>query len=473
MIHKYLHLLILLVVAMFTTSCKKYLNIQPEDKYTQQQVFSNELAVQQALNGLYFNLSSGNLYGKNLTNTTIEVLAQRYNVSLNSGTAALYQRFQSYVYTDAAVLTLFDGLWSSAYSGIAKANAFISSLEVAERNGVISRQHADLLKGEAIGIRAMLHFDMLRLFGPVYVSTPTALAIPYYRNADAAAKTILTASQVLDSISGDLLTAKALLAGDPVITSGVTTGNDFYSSYRNQRVNYYAVAALQARVFLYAGKKVEANQTAKQVLQEGEKWFPWLPYTSIVNNASPDRIFSPEVLFGIYNQDMYTNQSALFSPELLNFLTPLPARLVSVFEGNENDYRYLTTWIAGVKDRTFFKFADLTDKTKPWRFIQPLVRKSELYYIIAETETDPGIALTYLNTVRFNRGLGNLPATATVDTEIQKEYRKEFWGEGQLFFYYKRKNRTTIPSGISPTANITMSAARYIVPLPFSETTPR
>jgi hypothetical protein len=58
-------------------------------------------------------------------------------------------------------------------------------------------------------------------------------------------------------------------------------------------------------------------------------------------------------------------------------------------------------------------------------------------------------------------------------TEIQKEYQKEFWGEGQLFFYYKRTNKTSIPSAISGTANVTMTAAKYVVPLPLSETTPR
>ncbi|WP_426330191.1 RagB/SusD family nutrient uptake outer membrane protein [Pedobacter sp. R-06] len=473
MIPKYLYIIALSVIVVFVSGCKKYLNIQPEDKYTQEQVFSNELAVQQALNGLYFNLSSGTLYGVNMTNTTLELMAQRYNVSLNSTTVASYQQFQLYTYTDANTLSVYDNIWTSTYSTITKANAFILNLKEAEDRGIISHSNAGLLKGEAIGIRAMLHFDMLRIFGPVYLVSPDAKAIPYYKNADAVKKEVLTAKQVLDSVSADLATAKALLAGDPVINGGVINGSNFYSSHRNQRLNYYAVEALQARVFLYAGKRPEANQAARLVLQQGEKWFPWLPYTSIVNNPSPDRIFSTEVLFGVYNQDMYTNQTALFSPELNNLLTPLPERLTSTFEGNQNDYRYYTTWVDGIKGRTFFKFADLADKTKPWRFIQPLIRKSELYYIIAETETDPSAAINFLNTARFNRGLVNLPPTASLDAEIQKEYQKEFWGEGQLFFYYKRKNRTSIPSAVSPTANISMNTAKYVLPLPLSETSLR
>jgi starch-binding outer membrane protein, SusD/RagB family len=75
--------------------------------------------------------------------------------------------------------------------------------------------------------------------------------------------------------------------------------------------------------------------------------------------------------------------------------------------------------------------------------------------------------------VRFHRNVVPLTATAVIPTEVQKEYQKEFWGEGQLFFYYKRNNKTSIPSGISGKGNISMSAVKYVVPLPLSETTPR
>ncbi len=92
-----------------------------------------------------------------------------------------------------------------------------------------------------------------------------------------------------------------------------------------------------------------------------------------------------------------------------------------------------------------------------------------MYYILAETETNSTAALAYLNQVRLNRGLTALTSTATLDDEIKKEYQKEFYGEGQLFFYYKRRNLTLIPSGIS-TSNITMTKAKYVVPLPASET---
>lgn len=487
MTRQYNALLFLLAVALSTASCKKFLDVQPEDKYTEDQVYSSEKAIQQALNGLYFNLAANNLYGSNLTNNAIEVLGQRFYTVSGGGNNTPF--LQAYTYTNSGVMELFDNLWTVAYANITKTNKFIESLQKATQNGVINQQHANQLTGEAIGIRAMLHFDLLRLYGPVMSKSPTADAIPYYKKADALPTAILPANQVIDSVLADLAAAKSLLAADPVITGGVTTGTDFYNDLRNQRLNYYAIAALQARVNLYAGNKVAANQAAKEALTDGEKWFPWLPYTSVINTTMSNRIFSTEVLFGVYNQNMYTNYTSFFAPDLNQYqiLIPFPARLKNIFGDGEGllakDYRYLSSFTPGGPPigatqeigLIFNKFSELSINSYAWKFIQPLIRKTELYYILAETETDPAVGLGYLNTVRFNRGLPDIVGTSTLAAEIQKEYQKEFWGEGQIFFYYKRMASTSIPSGNS-TGTVSMSgtnAAKYVVPLPLSETTPR
>ena len=46
---------------------------------------------------------------------------------------------------------------------------------------------------------------------------------------------------------------------------------------------------------------------------------------------------------------------------------------------------------------------------------------------------------------------------------------KEFFGEGQLFYYYKRLNVSTIPAG-DDSGDVTMNEAKYKFPLPDSET---
>ncbi|HTJ13732.1 MAG TPA: RagB/SusD family nutrient uptake outer membrane protein [Dinghuibacter sp.] len=466
---KYIYLLLFVTLC----GCKKYLTVQPEGSYTGPQVFSNEKAIQQALNGLYNLVGSDSLYGGNLSMTTVELLAQQYNNGSYSADN-VYNSFEAYSYTNTSVQAVFENVWQTAYAGILAANVFISQIDGAAAAGVVTGAHAQQMKGEAIAIRGLLHFDMLRLFGPVFSTGANNPAIPYYTRPDGQTQPILTATQALDSVLADLAQAETLLTGDPVITGGVVFTPDFYAGYRNQRLNYYAVKGLQARAYLYGGQTSAAHDSALAVLTEGGRWFPWLNYTAIVSNTtSPDRIFSPEVLFGPYNQEMYINFNNYFNANLtaVDILAMQPTRLNNVFEGNQNDYRYTTTWLNGPNSyRTFFKYADVQNTAAPWRYMQPVLRKSELYYIIAETDPNPTVAFAALDSVRYNRGLPNLAATAVLTTEIKKEYQKEFIGEGQLFFYYKRTNTSTIGLGSSTYLSV---APVYQVPLPLSETTPR
>src|SRR5262249_49143919 len=120
--------------------------------------------------------------------------------------------------------------------------------------------------------------------------------------------------------------------------------------------------------------------------------------------------------------------------------------------------------------RTFYRFADVANSNTAFRYMVPLLRMSEMYYIAAECAPDNVTAFSYLNTVRNNRGLVSLATTANLQTEIKKEYNKEFYGEGQLFYYYKRTKTTSIPNGSATSGNVTMDKTKYVLPLPQSET---
>lgn len=459
------------LMMLLISGCNKFLDVQPEDKYTEEQVFSNEASAQQALNGLYMKMATTDLYGANLSTTLIELMGQRYTADVTSA----YERVVKLNYTDAVVAPYFETVWQQAYATILKSNKFIASVDNAVTAKVITAAEAKILKGEAIAIRAMLHFDMLRIFGPVYTTGAALESIPYYTQPDGVLQPLLKTSVVVDTIIHDLSEAASLLAEDNIIKGGLdTAGTDFYTKDRQFRFNYYGVKALLARVYLYGNRRTDAYNTAREILTDINKWFPWMPYTSILSAGNnPDRIFSPEVIVGLENRSMYTTYSSSFAPTLtLGLLAPLDARLTATFENNVNDYRYTTTWLMGPKGfRTLYKYADLPDVNKRWRFMQPLLRKSELYYILAETEPDQTKALEYLNTVRFNRGLPNLTSTSGLATQIQNEYLKEFFGEGQIFFFYKRKNPFSIPNALTATSSI--FSPNFRVPLPASETSLR
>lgn len=462
------------IVLICITSCKKWLDVPPADKFTESQVFSSAAGVSQAMNGIYLDLSKSKLYGSNLTMTILETFAQRYNVANSNH---VFYQYGQYAFKEEPVQGSLDNIWTSAYVNIVNLNKLISNLTT--HKGVVTPGDDSLYRGEAIALRAMLHFDLLRMFGPMYNNADSLKpAIPYYRQVTTTISPLPPATQVMDSIIADLHLAERLLSNDPVITQGVNTnlqsdGNDF-KRLRNYRMNYYAVKALQARALLYRGDKSAALAAAVEVIEQTEFKWPWIdPVKIISDKANPDRVFSTEVLFGIQSLDMYDNFRDYFSADLRDndILAPHDGRLKTLFENNEGDYRYIYKWLlAGNKSyRTFFKYSPPGSDTARHRYMMPMIRKSEMYYIAAEAEADKNKAVDYLNKVRFNRGLTDLPYSVNLTTELQKEYQKEFFGEGQLFFYYKRRGVTSVPNGNSTSGNVSMNASKYVFPLPLSE----
>ncbi len=206
--------------------------------------------------------------------------------------------------------------------------------------------------------------------------------------------------------------------------------------------------------------------------RETNKLFNWTPYGTVTRLDDPDRIFSTEIIFGIYNQSLYTFFNNWFAGGLKTDkeLCPNKARLVEVYD-DEKDYRYTSTWKAPEntsKDYlTCFKYArpsNVADYDTVYSYIQPMIRITEMYYIAAECSDD----MELLKTVRRER---NMTADMLGDlrTELTKEYSKEFWAEGQLFFYYKRINASSIPNGNAISGDVSLNSSKYMIPLPKSE----
>jgi hypothetical protein len=236
--------------------------------------------------------------------------------------------------------------------------------------------------------------------------------------------------------------------------------------------------ALQARVYLYQGDKVSAAAAAEKVINEASKWFAWKGEQDHLG-PDGDRIFSNEVIFGLDDLAMYTSQRDLFDGALNDNLLLAPQKSpnvsLDIYENNAQDFRYIASWedlsanqaASRPYSKLFVKYKDVETNSKTWRNLQPMVRMSELYFIMAECKSDK----SYLNTIGSHRGLEPLNPGANLSTELLKAYRKEFLGEGQLFFYYKRTAQTTI-KGYN-LVNLAMDAAKYVVPLPLSETNQR
>lgn len=476
--NKYLYkITFILLTSITAVSCSDFLDVVPQDKILEDQAYSSEAGIQNVHNGIYLQLANTNLYGRQLTMDAVEILGQQFNMSGSHVKATI----STYSYAEALPKSTFAAIWVTAFKTVLSTNKFLESID--QHADKISKEKADVLKGEAIAIRAMLHFDMLRMYGPIYKVSPADPSIPYYDLAQTTNNPILPANEVMAKIIADLDLAISLLKEDPFPTIGkygATTAfdsNPYYYRDRGQRMNILAVKCLKARVLLYSGDKTGAFAVANEVINyvKAKPYVYWTPFLEATNTSNPDRIFSAENFFALSDRTLYNKQKLLFDSSLddFNIYAPMLSRLTAVFESNDNDYRSLPSWkipiTGGKTQKTFYKYEDVTDKTKEFRFQIPMFKLSELYLIAAETAPVPADGIAFLNTLRFNRGLTNLAATAVLATEITKEYRKEFIGEGQLFFYYKRINSTAIPNGSAASGNVTMNALKYVVPLPDEE----
>lgn len=491
---KQIILLTVLFGAGMLYSCSDWLDVQPKDKQTEEQLFATKDGFFSAVNGIYVSLGEDALYGRNLSYEMLDVLSKRYKINDKN---TYYKQLIAYNYSDESVADELQATWDKAYQVILNCNVILQNID--ERgDGVLSEQESKCLKGELLAVRAFLHFDMLRMFGPVYKNKSHATSIPYNESAKAQILPLLPADSIVNSkIMRDLGEAESLLAvSDPVIKEGVLNSTlddkpDNSMRYRQLRFNYYAVLLLKARVLLYAtipgdaAAAARALTAARKITEDPvvNGYFPAVdPSRLLANNTTPDRMFSTECLFGLYNKNRGLIFQNSFSGENAgeNLLQPRDGFVDGyLFSGETaSDYRYLSQWATstavGIPGKMFLKYKQIDDPDSKYFYgtFCSLIKISEAWYIAAEAETDLGRAYGYLNTARQRRGVPALGVGTSTQllSKIRNEYLREFIGEGQIFFMYKRMYVSVASSenGYN-TSGYAANEARYVLPLPESE----
>ena len=164
---KTLILLSLILLGGICTGCDRFLDVQPKDQYTEKQLLATRGGYYTAMNGLYNNLTSNSLYGKNLSYELIDVISKRYAPLAKS---TYLTSLNSWGYAEENVSKALESTWATAYTTILNCNVILENL--ATQQGILSPAETNLMKGELLALRAFLHFDMLRLFGPIYKEDP-------------------------------------------------------------------------------------------------------------------------------------------------------------------------------------------------------------------------------------------------------------------------------------------------------------
>lgn len=430
--NKKLTTILLAILLFITTGCDPYLNLQPENGISPDQVSVDNISL--FLNGLY---------RRAIPNRDIYVIPDmrggNYTWTALSGSNGNYGKMVTGEGIDDS-FSYSSSIWNDSYKIIYEANNIIEAVEKlatenADKLGMLNR-----IKGEASYFRATSYFELVRTFGgvPIFTSTETE-NIP--RNST---------EEVYKQILSDL---------DFAIANTVDRSKSGHAHISKQ-----ATIAMKARVLLQLGKKKEAATLAKEVINTSKTLKLDANYGGIFRDTNS----STEVIFAFANLKTETNlrMSSLFWPYGTTwagsyFVQPSNDVLENLYE--DKDIRKQVNILKITNDDGTYNVI----VSKYWD-VQPLIisRLSEMYLIAAEgLPSNEGIE--YLNSLRTLRGLTALPnselqTAQQIEDQVLAERRREFFSEGFLYHDLVRTGRAT-------SLDNTASERNILLPIPGSQ----
>lgn len=426
----------LLVISNLLGSCtvNDWLTVQPQQVLSNDEMFQSKQGFYDALYGIY-TLSRKNYdHNGGFETTFVEHLALQWRVG--SGTPEERMNHHEYTLLDSQMKTVFE----NQYTAIANINLMLEYLETQK---FLTTSEYNALKAECLGLRAWMHFDLIRLWGPIPTRVnATKKYIPYVTKLSYSRNAAITYDEFMTLLQNDMNTAEQFFSDKPEFTE--------------YRLGKWGVLALQARINLWMGKKEKALEYANTIIDfvnnDADETFK---FGTLDNIAINDFVFRREHLFGIHANFTTT----LFSTSLYN----PTAYLDELYEYSGSDIRQ-KLWV----DRSV---TGLEEPAKnPLKYSRSegsvsIVRLSEIYFIAMECG-DLAAANTLYEKFTQARGLNfqEITSTSQLNEILFKEYRKEFTAEGVLFYYYKRKEVFNMPRNSEVCTD-----QCFILPLPQKE----
>ena len=367
----------------------------------------------------------------------------------------------------------------AVYNAIANDNNLLYYLNL-QGNQYLSNELFSIIKGEALALRAYMYFDLLRMWGPIYSEDSQFPTVPWRDVLTSEKEPLCTAQELVDHIMADLKEAESLLAIDPICTGQDRSNPIIFLRNRQYRMNLYAVQALQARINLWIGNKEKAKMYAKEVIDAELDEEPVIELGGKEDFENRNYNLPSETLCGIQIFKWEPIDSDFRGLYALYAATSRNTILTDLFDNMSSHNRY-TLWseyFAAGSTRMLLKKYWLSEdisggsstegsKAEHLKII-PLIRLSEVYLIAMEATTDLAEANQLMKTYNDAR---NVMSVTYENREqllqnILKEYRREFYAEGQMFYTYKRINAQYMLWRMDE-----VTENDYILPLPEREIT--
>ncbi|HLP37384.1 RagB/SusD family nutrient uptake outer membrane protein [Lacibacter sp.] len=459
---KKIYVYLALIAVLFSACKKKNLDLFPYNQIETSQAFNTETDVNLALGGAYSGLRGMGNYKQGEWNIVYEVISD--NVIINEQGRLSQQVFHNWQYKGNATV----GLFSQAYSVIRRTNAILENID----NVPSTPTFVNNVKGQALALRALLHFEMARVYSKTFnLATNADSTVPFITTTD---PTILPAKisvkEMYDKIVLDLTTAEPLIA----TSNGVG------------RLNRAAVQGILSKVYLYMGDWPKAIASATSALGATPNLPNIATFPSIWTDAT-----ETGVLFKTKNT-LLDNSNTLG----VNYYQTVAGGIRSEYNVDydfyqlfaNNDVRKSSYTLQAAYNGTNYnhvvKYAGKTGfpagvlDAKILRTAEVLLNRAEAYYR-NNNEAAALADLVLLKTNRYTGYVAEVLAGTALLNEIMLQRRLELAFEGERFFDLKRWGMAVTRSGKGDKADGTGTPSifqsipagdyRFNFPLPDSE----
>lgn len=427
-------------------SCDDFLDMQPTSSGNADEAIRTVTDAQVVLNGVMNAMTSYAYYGRNMF----------LYADAKGGDLTIYTAGRGsdnlYTFNHTPNTGTYSGFWSQIYYCILQVNTLLDNVEQLEQAG--TEEDFSFCKGQALTLRALFYFDLVRLYGLPYNYRKDSYGVPnVIRPLTVSVQpTRATVEENYRQIVADLEEGAGLLASD--------------KSPQNGYIGYYANLALQARVKLYMEDYDGALTAALEVMRsddyrlyEPEEWV-----SSWSSQYGTESIF--ELGITTEESDLGTSSLGYYLMRYRQLTGAMGWFLASDYFLNRlgedpDDVRWGIMdndeyWVNNDVERkgACYKYMGGTllqgdGKATATAVNIKIIRLSEVYLIAAEAalhstlpEGGAEAAAGYLNSIRRRSpGLELATAATVTDDLILAERSKELYGEGHRFFDMLRLNK--------------------------------
>ena len=424
---KTLYTLISLLFLIGIAGCEKILEVDPTYYIDGEQAITNKRGVETALTGCYNALQQTGMYGRYLV--IIPDLAAD-NLDWKGTTQAYGQFENNNLLADNIIV---ESVWNAHYNLLNRVNYVLNKLpDIADMNAVEKESTA----AQLYFLRALAHYNLVRLFGPVPIKVLPTLDLGDNLNVPRD-----PVQNVYDAILTDLALAEDKIA---VNNPGYATNG--------------AVLALQADVALSQGNYELAKAKATALIN-GNYALEDVFADLFVGEPGSEAIFT--VLF---NEQDGNRLAEYFFPTAQGgrYEVAPSADLVATY--TQEDTIRLNATIAG-NPPYGLKYPDMVTMAND----VPVYRLAEMYLIRAEAEArlqgSKAAIRNDINILRLRAGIAALSSDTYEELlmDIEAERRRELAFEGKRWFELVRTGRALeVLPGVT-------SANQLLFPIPLVE----